>query len=201
MTARADAAPTAAYQGEPGAYSEAAARALVPDHATRGFRTFADVFDALEIGEADVAVVPVENSAFGPIVPVVEALEVRAVRVVQEAWRPIRHALLALPGTRIESVREVRSHVQALGQCRATLARIVPGAAVVEAHDTAGAARVIAEGQLVGVAAVASAHAAEAYGLAVLADGIEDEANNRTRFLVVVRADPAGAESLGGRAS
>ncbi|MEP0545461.1 MAG: prephenate dehydratase domain-containing protein [Rhodothermales bacterium] len=179
---------TIVYQGEPGAYSEAAALADFPDARLSGLPTFRRVFDAVASGEAARGVVPVENSIGGSIVAVLDGLlEVGGLRIVGERWDRIAHALLAVEGTALEDVREVRSHPQALRQCAASLRNRLPQAELVEAFDTAGAARQIAQDKLAGVAAIASARAAELYGLHVLAEHVESERSNVTRFLVIAR--------------
>lgn len=190
---------TIVYQGEPGAYSEAAARAHDPDARTSGRPTFRRVFEAVASGEAERGVVPVENSIGGSIAAVLDLLlEVERLRIVGERWERIEHALLALEGTALEDVREVRSHPQALRQCEASLRERLPQAELVEAFDTAGAARQIAQEKLKNIAAVASARTADLYGLAVLAEHVESERTNVTRFLVLAPGDtePEQAETM-----
>lgn len=178
------------YQGEPGAYSEAAADVLIPEARTQGLATFRDVFEAVASGEAERGVVPVENTIGGSVGGVVDGLfEYERVRIVAEHWAPIAHALLALEGTTLEDVRVVRSHPQALAQCAASLRRLVPDARLVAAADTAGAARGLAEGHPAGVAAIASVGAAERYELSVLAEHVESDAANLTRFLLLAPPD------------
>lgn len=184
---------TIAFQGDPGAYSDAAARSFDAGARTTGVPTFRRVFEAVASGEVERGVVPTENSVAGSIAAVLDGLlEFDGLRVVGERWMRIEHALLALEGTTLEDVREVRSHPQALAQCRASLRERLPQADLVEAFDTAGAARQIAQEKQKGVAAIASAHAAELYGLAVLAENVESERANVTRFLLIA---PRGAEA------
>lgn len=174
-----------AYQGEPGAYSEEAAQALFPDGTATGYRTFAQALDALESGAAQVAVLPVENSLGGIVQEVNDLLWERGgLRIKGEHVHPIRHCLLGFPGP----VAQALSHPQALAQCRKWLES--HGIEAVAVHDTAGAARQVAEERKPGVAAVASAAAARRYGLEVLAEAIQDADINRTRFLVVDRGAP-----------
>ncbi|MFO7245896.1 MAG: prephenate dehydratase [Thermaerobacter sp.] len=178
-----------AYQGEPGAYSDAAAAALFGDVGVQALPcpTFAEVFDALAAGSADAAVVPVENSYAGDVGEVYDLLRRGGVRIVLELDLPIRHCLLALPGAAPEDIRVVRSHPQALGQCREFLRRL--GLRAEPAHDTAGAARRLAEEGDRQAAAIASERAARAYGLAVLLRDIQDASDNVTRFHVLVPED------------
>src|SRR5690606_12451404 len=178
-----------AYQGEPGAYSDAAAAALFGDVGVQALPcpTFAEVFDALAAGSADAAVVPVENSYAGDVGEVYDLLRRGGVRIVLELDLPIRHCLLALPGAAPEDIRVVRSHPQALGQCREFLRRL--GLRAEPAHDTAGAARRLAEEGDRQAAAIASERAARAYGLAGLLRDIQDASDNVTRFHVLVPED------------
>lgn len=197
---------TIVYQGEPGAYSESAAQAYAQslprssgDARTSGRPTFRRVFEAVAAGEAERGVVPVENSIGGSIAAVLDLLlEYDGLRIVGERWRRIEHALLALEGTTLEDVREVRSHPQALAQCEASLRKRLPEAELVEAFDTAGAARQIAQDKVKGVAAIASLHAADLYGLSVLAEHVESDRANVTRFLVIAPDDakPQRAEAM-----
>ncbi len=180
-----------AYQGEKGAYSEMAAAALMPGVPAVGFDAFADVFAALARGRVDGAVVPVENSIFGAVHDVLDGLQAQPVQIVEARWLRIQHCLMALPGTTPEAVREVWSHPQALGQCRAFLAAHLPHARALSAHDTAGAARRVRDEGRRDVAVIAARRAADVYGLAVMAEGIETHAHNATRFLALVR--PADA--------
>ena len=176
------------YQGETGAYSEAAALADFPEARISGLPTFRRVFEAVAAGEAERGVVPVENSIGGSIADVLAGLlETDAVRIVGERWDRIGHALLALPGTALDEVLEIRSHPQAIRQCAASLRKRLPQAELVEAFDTAGAARQIAQDKLDGVAAIASARTAGLYGLDILAEHVESEQSNVTRFLVIAR--------------
>jgi prephenate dehydratase len=173
------------YQGEPGAYSDEAVTALFPEADSQGFSTFRQAFDALDIGAVDAAVLPVENSSAGVVQEVSDLLwEKPGLRVVREHVQPVRHCLLGWPGP----VERALSHPQALAQCDRYLhsRRIRP----VTYHDTAGAARAVAEQRQPGTAAIASKAAAKRYGLYVLAESIQDDSENRTRFVVVEKGDP-----------
>jgi prephenate dehydratase len=175
------------YQGEPGAYSEEAARALFPGSDPLGFRTFSQAFEALAEEEVERAVLPVENSLAGIVQEVNDLLWERpGLRVGGEHILPVRHCLLGRSA--LTPVRSALSHPQALAQCRRWLE--AGGIQPLAHHDTAGAAREVAERGQAGLAAVASAAAAARYGLEVLAEGIQDDASNRTRFLVVERGTP-----------
>ena len=175
----------AAFQGVPGAFSHEACAALLPDHSPVPHPTFAAVFAAVEDGEVDRAVVPVENSTAGPVPEVAALLPASALRVETEAWRPIRLALLVTPGATRDELRTAHSHPMALKQCVRSLAAL--GLQPVEAFDTAGAAAETAAAGDRSRAAVASRLAGAISGLQVLREGLEDLPDNRTRFLVLRR--------------
>jgi prephenate dehydratase len=171
------------YQGEPGAYSDEAAQLLFPGSTTRGLATFQDVFSELDSGRALAAVLPVENSLAGVVQEVSDLLWLHSgLTAVAEHVAPIRHHLLGREGA---PVTRALSHPQALAQCAGWLREhdITP----VSFHDTAGAAREVAERGAPGDGAIASRLAADRYGLVVLASELADDASNRTRFLVIER--------------
>lgn len=174
-----------AYQGEPGAYSEEAVVAVFPDAEPLGYATFRLTFEALALGAVDVAVLPVENSTAGVVQEVSDLLwETPGLRIVREHVQPVRHCLIGWPGP----VERALSHPQALAQCDRYLhARQIRSVAF---HDTAGAARAVAEQRMPGTAAIASKTAAARYGLYVLAESIQDDSENRTRFVVVEKGAP-----------
>lgn len=181
-----------AYQGEPGAYSEEALLRLYPDARPVPCRTFGRAFDALVGGEVARAVLPVENSLGGIVQEVNDELWRKpGLRVVGEVVHPIKHCLLGQ--ARERPVRAI-SHPQALAQCAGWLRS--HGIEPVPFHDTAGAARQLAEWRQPGTAAIASATAAKRYNLDVLARDIQDDDSNRTRFLVVERGVPQRPESM-----
>lgn len=182
------------FQGEPGAYSEEAALVLFPGAETAGLRTFRLAFEALEAGEVDACVLPVENTLGGIVQEVNDGLwAFTGLRVTREYVHPVIHCLLGRRS--LGPVRRAMSHPQALAQCRGWLhAR---GIEEVAGHDTAGSARWLAENPEPGLAAIASAAAARRYDLEVLAEGIQDDLSNRTRFLVVDRGRPARPHDAG----
>jgi prephenate dehydratase len=175
-----------AYQGEPGAYSDEAVAALFPGADAVGYATFRLTFEALAIGAVDSAVLPVENTSAGIVQEVSDLLwELPDLRVVREHVQPVKHCLLGWPGP----VERALSHPQALAQCSRYLhSRQIKSVAF---HDTAGAARAVAEQRQPGTAAIASKAAAARYGLYVLAESIQDDSENRTRFVVVEKGTPA----------
>jgi prephenate dehydratase len=187
------------YQGEPGAYSEEALLTLFPNASPVGHRTFTMAFDALQAGAVDVAVIPVENTLGGIVQEANDLLWERAgLRLVGEHAHPVRHCLLGFRDARVE---RAMSHPQALAQTRRYLE--ARGIEAVPHHDTAGAARDLAERPRPGLAAIASAAAARRYGLEVLAEGIQDDDTNQTRFVVVERGEAVrpGAGRTGSKCS
>lgn len=179
-----------AYQGAPGAYGHLAARELYPNAWPQAMNDFVAVARAVGSGKAELGILPVANSVIGAI-PEAEAV-LRAhdsLVVVQETDYPVRHCLLGLPGATVEGIRTVESHRAALAQCASYLAAwrfaVYPG------DDTAGSARRIAADRNFTCAAIASAEAAELYGLRVLARGIADAPDNRTRFVVIAASGHA----------
>lgn len=178
-----------AYQGEPGAFSERAVAALFAEAEALPCASVRLVFSRVTSGEADFGVVPVENSQAGSVNETYELLlHSNLLRMVGEAVVRVDHALLGRPGARLEEVRRAHSHWQALAQCEEFLAsmRIEP----LPVHDTAGAARMIAESGAPEDAAIASVEAGTRFGLAVLAERIQTEKENLTKFAVIGSSDP-----------
>jgi prephenate dehydratase len=178
-----------AYQGEPGAYSERAVASLFPDAEPLPCDTVRLVFSRVTSGEAAFGVVPLENSQAGSVNETYELLlHTNLLQIVGEAVVRVDHALLGKPGARLEEIRRAHSHWQALAQCEEFLSslRIEP----IPAHDTAGAARVVAELGGAEDAAIASVEAGTRAGLAVLAERIQTEKENFTKFAVIGTDDP-----------
>ena len=175
-----------AFQGEPGAYSHEACRQARPGYEAMACRTFEDAIEMCRTGEADLAMLPVENSTYGRVADIHSLLPGSGLRIVDEAFVRVHINLLALPGVALPEVKAAMSHTVLLGQCRDFLKkhrlRAVAGA------DTAGSAKIVAEKGDRTMAALASELAGEIYGLDVLARQIEDQSNNTTRFLVMARA-------------
>ena len=175
-----------AFQGEPGAYSEAAALRF-SDHADLlPCETFEGVFTAVANGKATHGILPVENSIGGSIHRNYDLLLEHDLPIVGEVQLPIAHYLMALPGTKIEQVKRIYSHPQALAQCERFL-RSLDGVHVEATYDTAGSAKIVKEQGLKDTAAIASERAAQVFGLDVLKAEIQDFSDNITRFLVVSR--------------
>ena len=177
-----------AYQGAPGAFSHEACIDLRPWDEAVAYDSFEAAIAALKAGDAGCALIPVENTTIGRVEPAATLVEAEALTVVSEVWRPIRLALMAPTGASLRTVKTAESHPAALRQCPTSLAAL--GLTPVEAFDTAGAARAVAEAGDVTRAAVAPARAAEVYDLSILRNDIQDSEDNRTRF-VLLSANPA----------
>ncbi len=193
MTAQSPAthAQRIAYQGEPGANSHIACERHYPGWASLACASFEDVFAAVESGEADLAMIPIDNSLAGRVADIHQFLPHSGLHIVGEHFLRIQFALMALPGASLGGIETVHSHSHALGQCRKIIRE--HGLRPVISGDTAGAAREVAESGDLTQAAISPPLAAELYGLQVLAADVEDEAHNTTRFVVLsrefVRAD------------
>ncbi|AUM74026.1 prephenate dehydratase [Paracoccus jeotgali] len=174
-----------AFQGEPGAYSHQACRDARPDMEALPCRTFEDVIDAVRAGEADLAMLPVENSTYGRVADIHHLLPESGLHIVDEAFVRVHISLLALPGTPLSEITDAMSHTVLLGQCRGFMRQ--HGIRGITGADTAGSARIVADRGQRHIAALASPLAGEIYGLDRLADEIEDRQNNTTRFLVMSR--------------
>lgn len=174
-----------AFQGEFGANSDLAARAVFPNRKTLPCMIFEDTFTAVREGKAGYAMIPIDNSIAGRVADIHHLLRGVDTYIVGEHFQPIEHRLLGVPGTTLKTIREVRSHVHALAQCQKYLRK--HGLKVIAAEDTAGAAREIAEKRDPTIAAIASPLAGKLYGLVELARNIEDTAQNTTRFIIIAR--------------
>ena len=174
-----------AFQGEPGANSHLAIREAYPDAEAVACPTFEDAFTAINDGSVGLAMIPIENSVAGRVADIHHLMPSANVHIVAEHFMPVRHQLMAPRGATLKGIKTVESHVHALGQCRKAIRKL--GIKAVVAADTAGSAREIAEAGDKTRAAIATRLAAEIYGLDILAEDIEDEAHNTTRFIVLSR--------------
>ena len=186
-----------AFQGEPGANSHIAIVEAYPDAEPLPCATFEDALSAISSGEADLGMIPIENSVAGRVADIHHLLPASGLYIVGEWFLPVHHQLMAPRGARLSDVKTVESHVHALGQCR----RIIRerGIRPIVSGDTAGAARDIAERGDKTTAAIASRLAAGIYGLDILIEDIEDEAHNTTRFVMLAREEnwaPQGSGPL-----
>jgi prephenate dehydratase len=176
---------TIVFQGEPGANSHIACRDVYPDCAPVPCPTFEDAFAAVAAGDADLGMIPIENSVAGRVADIHHLMPTSGLHIIGEYFLPIRHQLMAPRGATLDDIKTVESHVMALGQCRNVIRRL--GLRRIVAADTAGSAREVAERKDKTRAAIASRLAAEIYGLDILAEDVEDEAHNTTRFIVLAR--------------
>ena len=174
-----------AYQGEPGANSHIACKDAHPEMEPLPCRTFERVFEAVETGDADLAMIPVENTIAGRVGDIHYLLPRTKLQIVGEYYLPIRFQLMALKGTALGDIKFARSHIMGLGQCRDFLRS--HGIEGITAADTAGAAREVSEAGDPSLSAIAPQLAAEVYGLEILAENIEDAEHNTTRFIVMSR--------------
>lgn len=172
-----------AYQGERGAFSESAAMRLAGGAEALPFASFEEMFDAVRSGDADCCVAPIENSLAGSIHRNYDLLQESALTILGETNLRIVHNLLGTRAANVSDLRRVYSHPVALAQCGRFL-RANPHIEAVPVHDTAGAVRIVMERGNDDEAAIASDRAAEIYGAATLAAGIEDHAQNFTRFFL-----------------
>ena len=178
-----------AFQGEPGAYSEAAALTFAPSATALPCPSFDEVFAAVAGGRATHGILPMENSIGGSIHRNYDLLVEHELPIIGEVELRVDHYLLALPGTRLEDVRVVYSHPQALAQVEKALSQM-KGVEVVAVYDTAGAAKMVRDGGRNDAAAVASRRAGDVFGLTVLRESIQDFADNITRFCVIAKTAP-----------
>jgi len=183
-----------AFQGEPGAYSEEALFLLAPDAQSQPYREFRDVAQAVLEHRAELGLLPIENSLVGSIATNFDLIAESALAIVGEVVSAVHHCLLGVPGAQRAALRRVLSHPVALAQCERFLRELL-GVEVVAFYDTAGAAGEVARRKDTSLGAVAGVLAARRYGLEVLAERIEDEPHNQTRFLLVARdATPPPAD-------
>lgn len=174
-----------AFQGALGAFSDMSCRAVFPKMTTIPCETFEDAFRAVESGEADLAMIAVDNSLAGRVADVHHLLPAKDLYIIGEHFQPISMCLLAVKGAKLEDLTDVYSHVHALPQCRT----------FIKAHnlkphihpDTAGAAAEVAQKGDKTHCAIASRLAGELYGLDILQEGIQEIQNNTTRFLILSR--------------
>lgn len=172
-----------AYQGEPGANSDLACREAYPQLTPLPCASFEDAFAAVTEGRAKLAMIPIENSIAGRVADIHHFLPHSGLHIVSEYFLPIHFHLMAPRGATREGLRSVYSHVHALGQCRRIIRKL--GLDAYTAGDTAGAAREVAEWSDRSKAALAPRLAADIYDLDILAENVEDEAHNTTRFVVL----------------
>ncbi len=183
----------AGFQGEKGSFSEEAALKFFGQVDPVPFQYFSMVFGAVAKGDIDHGVVPVENSQAGSINDTYDLLLQHDLNIIGEIHLRIKHCLLALPGETIENIHTIYSHPQALAQCEKFLSSLEAG--IIPTYDTAGSAKMIKEKNLKNAGAIASKQVSEIYGMELLAEGIETNPMNFTRFFVISREKASYAES------
>lgn len=176
---------TIAFQGSPGAYSNLACKEAWSGLETVPCKTFEDAFAAVRDGQADLGMIPVDNSIAGRVADIHHLLPHSGLHIIGEHFQRVNHHLLALPGQKLEDLKEVHSHVHALSQVRNFTRR--HGLDAVVCADTAGSAADLVKSGRKDVGVIASSLAAEIYGLEILASDIEDFDHNTTRFLIMSR--------------
>ncbi|PKA44388.1 prephenate dehydratase [Rhizobium sullae] len=173
------------FQGEFGANSDMACRDMFPTMEPLPCQTFEDAFMAVDNGEADIAMIPIENTIAGRVADIHHLLPESRLHIIAEYFMPIRFQLMVLPGVLKDEIRTVHSHIHALGQCRKIVR--ANGWKPVIAGDTAGAAKLVKETGDRTMAALAPRLAAELYHLDIVAENVEDTESNVTRFVVLSR--------------
>jgi len=173
------------FQGQPGAYSHLACRQVCDDFTPLPVETFDDAFAAVRTGRAELGMIPIENSVAGRVADIHHLMPHCGLHIIGEHFQRVNHHLLALPGTQVDGVNTVHSHIQALSQCRKLIREL--GITPKVHADTAGAAAEVAAGGKRHEAAIASRLAAEIYGLEILRSDIEDAEHNTTRFVLLAR--------------
>ncbi|MBB3612935.1 prephenate dehydratase [Rhizobium sp. BK602] len=179
------------FQGDYGANSDMASRDMFPTMEPLPCQTFEDAFSAVDNGEADLGMIPIENTIAGRVADIHHMLPESHLHIVGEYFMPIRFQLMVLPGVKKEEIRTVHSHIHALGQCRKIVR--ANGWKPVIAGDTAGAAKLVQETGDRSMAALAPRLAADLYKLDIIAENVEDTENNVTRFVILSR-DESWAE-------
>jgi len=182
-----------AFQGEIGAYSEEVAFNFFGSSVqVKPCESLEDVFRAVEQGETQFGIIPIENSLEGSISQAYDLLLDSVLMVSGEIELRVGHCLIANPGTRLDLIKKVYSHPQALGQCKAFLKQL--GCEVIPTYDTAGSVKMIKEKGITDGGAIASPRAAEIYGMEILSREIEDNPINFTRFFILAKQDspPSG---------
>jgi len=174
-----------AYQGVQGAYSEQACKNAYPEYETIACDTFHEAMWMVESGDADIAMIPLENSTAGRVEEIYRLIPKMALHVIAEHFEPIVHCLLALPDVKVEDLKSVASHPQALAQCHNNILSL--GLKSEAKLDTAGAAKELSLSKDRTSAAVASKLAADIYGLQILKENFEDKHGNTTRFFILSR--------------
>jgi len=183
-----------AFQGEPGANSDTACRNVFPNMEPVPCTTFEDAFDVLKGGNADLAMIPIENTLAGRVADIHHLLPESDLHIIGETFLPIHFHLMVMPGAKLDEIKTVYSHVHALGQCRKIIRS--NGWKGVTSLDTAGAAKMVEKMQDRSVAALAPFLAADLYNLEILQSNVEDAEHNTTRFVILAREPEIDRKSV-----
>jgi prephenate dehydratase len=194
-TTKGEARPRIVYQGEPGSNSHLACQERFPEAEAVARPSFEDCFAVVDAGDAELAMIPIDNSLAGRVADIHHFLPTSELHIVGEHFLRIRFALLGVPGATLDGVKTVHSHVHALGQCRRVIRE--HGFVPIISGDTAGAAREVKEAGDPTQAAISPPLAADIYGLDVLLEDVEDEDHNTTRFVVLSREFVKAAQGNG----
>lgn len=180
---------TVSFQGENGAYSQAAALELYPGAKTTPFMTFADAVEAAESEKTECAIVPVENSIAGNVSESYDILRSTSLHIIAETYHRIEHCLIG--SCALDEAKTVYSHPQALAQCRSFIES--QGLEKIPTYDTSGSVRMIAK-MSKDTVCIASKHAAQIHNMPVIRENISDRVNNHTRFIVLAHSDKEGTK-------
>ena len=172
-----------AFQGELGAYSHLACIEAAPDHNPVACRTFESAMEQVNASECDLAMIPIENSVAGRVADIHYLLGGYDLKIYSEHFQEINHQLMVKPGASLDTIKNVRSHSMAIGQCNAAIKKY--NLDVIIMADTAGSAKFISEQGTEEDSAIASTLAADTYGLDIVDTNIQDMKNNTTRFLIM----------------
>ena len=172
-----------AFQGEIGAYSHLACNEAVPDHNPVACRTFESAMEQVNASDCDLAMIPIENSVAGRVADIHYLLGGYDLKIYSEHFQEINHQLMAKPGASLDTIKNVRSHSMAIGQCNAAIKKY--NLDVIIMADTAGSAKFISEYGTTEDSAIASTLAADIYGLDIIDTNIQDMKTNTTRFLIM----------------
>jgi prephenate dehydratase len=183
------------FQGEPGANSHIACDEVYPGWEPLPCATFEDAFAAVSEGRAALAMIPIENSIAGRVADIHHLLPNSGLHIIGEHFLPIHFQLMALPEANLSTIKTVQSHVHAIGQCRKIVRKL--GLRALVTGDTAGSAREVAESGDITKASLAPRLAAGIYGLKILAEDVEDESYNTTRFIILSKTPKRAAPDDG----
>ena len=172
-----------AFQGELGAYSHLACIEAAPDHTPVACRTFESAMEQVSASECHLAMIPIENSVAGRVADIHYLLGGYDLKIYSEHFQEINHQLMVKPGASLDTIKNVRSHSMAIGQCHAAIKKY--NLDVIIMADTAGSAKFISEQGTMEDSAIASTLAADTYGLDIVDTNIQDMKNNTTRFLIM----------------